>query len=346
MKRIFLQSLMPILIAGLTGLSAQGHGGDCGDGNGGHGNGHGGGHGNGGYHATVDTVTTTGTAIVISDTGRCFIHTRYFLDTDGNDTIDLALKFGPENYEPESGAVRPANGDEITVTGRVVTRRGRSKMRVWTLNDLEWVNPDSGYGMQNDGGWEDYIDSVSVTGTIIAETDSAHDRTHYFLDTDDDGSADYSLRLRYWLHTDTSAVSPESGESVSIEGWALDCEVGTDKLWVLSMEDYNPENQQLGTDDGLFALEFKLSASNYPNPFNPVTTISYTVPVEGHVNITVFDMLGNQINTLASGFHSSGIHSVTWNATDNNGKPVSTGMYFYIIQAGNTTVREKMIFLK
>ena len=108
MKRIFLQSLMPILIAGLTGLSAQGHGGDCGDGNGGHGNGHGGGHGNGGYHATVDTVTTTGTAIVISDTGRCFIHTRYFLDTDGNDTIDLALKFGPENYEPESGAVRPA----------------------------------------------------------------------------------------------------------------------------------------------------------------------------------------------------------------------------------------------
>ena len=342
MKQILRNTFLPLFIVGLTGLSAQGHGGH--GGNGGHGGGHGNGHG--GHHPTVDTLTTTGTAIVISDTGHCFIHTRYFLDSDGNDTIDLALKFGPESYEPESAAVRPSNGDEISVTGRVVTRRGHSKMKVWTLNDMEWVNPDSGYGVHNVGGWEDNIDSVSVTGTIIAESDSVHDRTRYFLDSDNDALADYRLRLRYWLHTDSSATAPEGGESVSIEGWALDCEVGTDKLWVVSMEGYNDENQQLGTENEIFATEFKLSATNYPNPFNPATTISYWVPKAGDVSVTIFDMLGHEIKTLAVGFHSSGTHRVSWNATNTVGKPVSGGVYFYVIHSGNTTVKEKMIFLK
>ncbi|MBT3216379.1 MAG: T9SS type A sorting domain-containing protein [Candidatus Marinimicrobia bacterium] len=335
MKQILLKTFLPFFIVGLAGLSGQGHGG------------HGGGHGHGGNHlTTVDTVTTTGTAIVFSDTGHCFIHTRYFLDTDGNDTIDLSLRFGPESYEPESGAVRPFDGDEITVTGRVITRRGHSTMKVWTLNNMEWVNPDSGYGAHNGGGLENYIDSVSVTGTIIAETDSVHDRTRYFLDSDSDGLADYKLRLRYWLHTDSSATLPESGENVSIEGWALDCEVGTDKLWVVTMEDYNPANQQLGTDGYTFATEFKLSAINYPNPFNPTTTISYLVPEAGNVSVKIFDMLGHEIKTLAVGYHSSGTHHVSWNATNTSGKPVSGGMYFYVIQSGITTVKEKLIFLK
>jgi len=85
---------------------------------------------------------------------------------------------------------------------------------------------------------------------------------------------------------------------------------------------------------------------NYPNPFNPVTTIRYYLSKESFVDITIYDMLGNVVNNLVNANQSSGYKTVEWNATNKQGEPVSAGVYLYKIQAGDFVDTKKMILLK
>ena len=104
--------------------------------------------------------------------------------------------------------------------------------------------------------------------------------------------------------------------------------------------------QQLDNDNYVQSpSSFKLY-SNYPNPFNPVTNLQYDLPQDGLVNITVYDMLGNVINNLVNTYRSPGYKSVQWNATNNQGQPVSAGVYLYSIEAGEFRQTKKMILLK
>ena len=84
----------------------------------------------------------------------------------------------------------------------------------------------------------------------------------------------------------------------------------------------------------------------FPNPFNPVTTLRYDLPENGHVNITIYDMLGRQVKTLINQFQDAGYRSVIWDATNDYGKPVSAGIYLYQIQAGENISTKKMVLLK
>jgi hypothetical protein len=90
-----------------------------------------------------------------------------------------------------------------------------------------------------------------------------------------------------------------------------------------------------------FALE-----QNFPNPFNPVTTLRYDLPENSYVNVTVYDMLGRQVRTLVNTTQDAGFRSVIWNATNDYGKPVSAGIYLYQIQAGEFVQTKKMVLLK
>ena len=91
--------------------------------------------------------------------------------------------------------------------------------------------------------------------------------------------------------------------------------------------------------------KFKLN-QNYPNPFNPVTSLSYVLPKDSFVSITIYDMLGNDINKLVESKQTSGFKSVQWNATNNFGEPVSAGVYLYSIATGDFRQTKKMILLK
>ena len=91
--------------------------------------------------------------------------------------------------------------------------------------------------------------------------------------------------------------------------------------------------------------EYSIS-QNYPNPFNPITTLQYDLPEESFVDVTIYDMLGNVVNNLVNANQSSGYKSIQWNATNNQGEPVSVGVYLYKIQAGDFVDTKKMILLK
>ena len=85
---------------------------------------------------------------------------------------------------------------------------------------------------------------------------------------------------------------------------------------------------------------------NRPNPFNPMTSIAYSIPTEGHVTIEVFDVNGRKTTTLVDSRISCGAHQVVWDGTDDGGNAVGSGVYFYRIESGESTSMRKMILLK
>ena len=102
----------------------------------------------------------------------------------------------------------------------------------------------------------------------------------------------------------------------------------------------------LGIDDvaaipGVFALH-----QNYPNPFNPVTTIRYDVPEQSHVTMEIYNLLGQRVATLVNGIQEPGYHAILWNGTNMDGAAMSSGMYFYHIQAGDFRSVKKLILVK
>ena len=95
----------------------------------------------------------------------------------------------------------------------------------------------------------------------------------------------------------------------------------------------------------LYPETFRLY-KNYPNPFNPITSLRYDLPKDGLVNITIFDMRGRLVKTLVNGSRTAGYNSIQWNATDDRNEPVSAGLYLYTIQTGEFRQTRKMLLLK
>ena len=85
---------------------------------------------------------------------------------------------------------------------------------------------------------------------------------------------------------------------------------------------------------------------NYPNPFNPSTQIRYDLADNEFVSIVIYDVIGRKIKSLINTKQEAGYRSITWNATNDLGQPVSAGMYIYTIQAGEFRQTKKMLLLK
>lgn len=98
-------------------------------------------------------------------------------------------------------------------------------------------------------------------------------------------------------------------------------------------------------ENNLTPNEFSLF-QNYPNPFNPSTTIKYDLPKDVLVNITIYNLLGQEVKTLVNGFEKSGFKNIIWDGTDNGGIKTSSGFYIYKIKAGSFSNIKKMILLK
>ncbi|MCI0622067.1 MAG: FG-GAP-like repeat-containing protein, partial [Acidobacteria bacterium] len=91
--------------------------------------------------------------------------------------------------------------------------------------------------------------------------------------------------------------------------------------------------------------DFRLE-QNFPNPFNPTTTIRYEITKPGRVSLKVYNLLGQEIKTLVDAHRPAGSHTVTWDGRDDRGRQVGSGVYFYKLQTAGSTSVKKMIFLK
>jgi hypothetical protein len=104
-----------------------------------------------------------------------------------------------------------------------------------------------------------------------------------------------------------------------------------------------PSPPQVGAPEGLnraIPREYALH-QNYPNPFNPMTVIRYQLPEKSHVTLKVYDLLGSEVATLVNGVEGPGDKSIVFDASN-----LSSGMYFYRLQAGSYMETRKLILLR
>ncbi len=101
----------------------------------------------------------------------------------------------------------------------------------------------------------------------------------------------------------------------------------------------------VSTEDGVNPIITELG-TNYPNPFNPITTISFSLKESGPVAINIYNILGQKVKTLLSGETPAGSWSLTWNGKDDKNKSVASGVYFYKMQTQGYTNTRKMILMK
>ena len=203
----------------------------------------------------------------------------------------------------------------------------------------------------------------TITDTISISADT--DETLYFsweesVDVDSEVSYTTTVTLNYFGQTyfftyesyePMVEVSPYEWAvlmtNLELERWTLEYTIhASDEEYTAETEsEFVFQNNTLSVKNDITPLSFRLH-QNYPNPFNPITTFRYELPEDSFVDIAVYDMLGNLVKNLINANQLSGYKVVQWNATNNQGEPVSAGVYLYKIQAGNFLDTKKMIFLK
>ena len=94
-------------------------------------------------------------------------------------------------------------------------------------------------------------------------------------------------------------------------------------------------------DDEVAVLDKFALKQNYPNPFNPTTVIPFSIEKESDVKLTVYDMLGNEVQTLVNSRMNRGSYQVTFNASD-----LATGVYIYRLETAGKSISKKMMFMK
>ena len=91
----------------------------------------------------------------------------------------------------------------------------------------------------------------------------------------------------------------------------------------------------------------RFATSNYPNPFNPSTTIKYSMPKAGHLTLNVYNVRGQLVKTLIDGNRPAGAdQTIVWDGTNNQGSNVSSGVYFYEARTGGEVTVQKMALVK
>jgi len=222
---------------------------------------------------------------------------------------------------------------------------------VYDVLGVSWVMNDIGY------------DSVNVKDDLAVTADMDTSEILFNTAIDYYGSMADIVDPLYWGSED-QLPSPFQSHDSMLPSWTggeydVSTEHGNVVFMAFNLSMMPDDDQQaimgnflawsastVSNEDELnLPTEFALY-ENYPNPFNPVTTIRFDVPEISDVNITVYNVLGKQVNSFDLNTMSPGTHHIKWRGIDNAGKPVSSGLYFYTIKAGDFFATKKMMLLK
>jgi len=110
---------------------------------------------------------------------------------------------------------------------------------------------------------------------------------------------------------------------------------------------YEYQGTEISIEPGSTAIPSEMVLlSVYPNPFNPTTTIRYTIPENSPVTVTLYDQQGRQVNTLVNAQQTVGDYHLQWNGTDASGRQLSSGLYFCQVQTGGFSKSVKLVLMK
>ena len=146
-----------------------------------------------------------------------------------------------------------------------------------------------------------------------------------------------------WLSTASYKLSSSLAQSITgyQEGTSYKVYTGFWNPWVVEMSPVEWEEFDFSQRPTVFALR-----QNYPNPFNPTTVIQYALPKSSLVKIEVYNILGQRVRALVEEEQEPGYKMIQWDGKDDGGVEVSSGVYFYKIEAGDFVECRKMTLLK
>jgi hypothetical protein len=174
-------------------------------------------------------------------------------------------------------------------------------------NSNKFVDPKlRGISRTNNGGLDPRPKegSPALTGAVTSPSDGFFTNTNY-----------------------VGAFGPNHGD-LWIQGWTFLSQVG-----IVS-------NVKERSISGIKPTDLSLS-QNYPNPFNPTTEIKFSVPKTSYVKLTVYNILGQKVETLIDGIRPTGNYSITWDASN-----IANGIYVYKLESGSTVLTKKMTLVK
>lgn len=177
--------------------------------------------------------------------------------------------------------------------------------------------------------------STNLNGATITLT--AEDSDDYVGETGPQGifniyGVPYGTYAYTVRHTTNGVMYSKEGTfAVAAGNW---------NMGVIDMTDANSD------DDELLPSYATALKANYPNPFNPTTTIAFDMAKEGHVSIDIFNVKGQHVKRIADSIFEAGRRSVVWQGTDENGRNVSSGIYFYKMTTEGYSATKKMILMK
>ena len=266
----------------------------------------------------------------------------WFIKTDAQGDEEWNQILGGSDDDYGSSIQQTADGGYI-ITGWT-NSFGNGGSDVWLIKsdsqgNEEWnqtlggSDTDIGYSVQQttDGG---YI----ITGWTNSFGNGNYDV--WLIKTDSQGNEEWNQTLGGSDFDKGSAIQQTADGGYIITGWTNSFGNGNDDAWLIKVE-----NPLVEIDESFKPNVFALH-HNYPNPFNPFTTVRYNLPEDAMVNITIYNMMGRQVRTLINRHQSAGYQSVQWNATNDAGSPVSAGIYLYMIQKGEFRQTKKMVLLK
>ncbi len=270
-------------------------------------------------------------------------------EDDGTGLLELELS---GYYDLPAGAVIPA-GQEVDVTFTIdmtgADADGFSAGDTVSLNLKDkWLNYLQGLGdgsthVATANGDGTYSVTVTFTGPFpwhMIYTWSFYDVDNV-ADIEEGGGFGFGrFRARY-QHADADNNCAWGDYVFPMDEWQKDPP--------LPLEDYDPESVCISltsVDDGIIPMDFYIS-ENYPNPFNPTTSIDFGIPSDLNVQINIYNIIGQQVASIDQGFLNPGSYTVTWNGKDTFGNFVPSGVYFYEIKAGEQFQKiKKMTLLK
>ncbi|MFQ5607632.1 MAG: FlgD immunoglobulin-like domain containing protein [Candidatus Zixiibacteriota bacterium] len=269
---------------------------------------------------------------------------RIGLDTDGdgwNDECDIC----PYDRDSQCDSTGNGVGDRCT---RIETVDVGSNVGVSAYATITFENVTNGGTVLSERG----NTAPSTTGLFVAIPQGAP--IFYNIET----TASYTGNIQLCFRYDEQGLTPEQEAGINLyhytgSAWestttSLDTARNEVCGTTTSLSPFGIGFEDLQTDVGesdgsALPKTFEVS-QNYPNPFNPTTVISYSLPVRANVTVAIFNSLGQQVMLIDEGAKPAGEHSVTWNATDQTGKPVASGVYLYRVTAGDE-IRSKMMLL-
>jgi len=317
-----------------------------------------------GEHSGTVTFTYGIMSSVLNLTGNChdpIVASFPWVEDFGTSNADWPIQDWTQFYGPFPTLLQAYDfWEQDEWLNQLSSNNLAAKINVNTANYNAWLitpgcNLDSnGYQLSFDLG----LTHINSSDPILSPTTSGTERLVVVMS--DDSAMENAVVLREWNntsseyrfnnipHTGTNVIIPlPAGIGVRYFAFYLQCDGGaTGNYNDLMIDNVSISRSSESDDNVMLASPQTVLKANYPNPFNPETTITYSLKEAGFVEIQIFNLKGQLVKSLVRDSKAAGEHRVIWNGKDEAGNLVGSGIYLCNLKSGAINLSRKMIMAK